>query len=151
MSQVFRSEAHAELVRRIDSLRPESVRQWGRMSPHQAVCHLNDSYKAILLDRPLARESPDLKRLFMRFYAFTLPIPWPKGAPTSREVDAERDGSPPGDFEADVEELKTLLQRFVDSEGRTLEPHYYWGQMPRRVWGRYGYRHIDHHLRQFGA
>lgn len=151
MSNLFRTDRHAELVRRLDALRPTAERQWGRMTPHQAVCHLSDSFKAILHDRPLAVHRLTFKRRVQRLAAFTLPIPWPKGVPTSPEVDAEKDGSRPGDFDADVAELKALLTRFVASDGRTLEPHYVWGDMSRGEWGRYGYRHVDHHLRQFGA
>jgi hypothetical protein len=103
------------------------------------------------MDRPLDNVPMDWKRRIQRFGAFTLPIAWPKGVPTSPRVDAEKEGTPPGDFDADVAELKKLLRRFVETEGRTLEPHYVWGRMSRGEWGRYGYRHVDHHLRQFGA
>lgn len=121
------------------------------MTPHQAVCHLSDSFKAILHDRPLRTRPLDLKRRIMRFVAFTLPVPWPKGVQTSPEVDAEQGGTPPADFTRDVDELEELMARFVASDGRTLEPHYFWGDLSRAEWGRYGYRHLDHHLRQFGV
>jgi Protein of unknown function (DUF1569) len=151
MSNVFRPAVHAEVIRRLDRLDPASERQWGRMTPNQAVCHLSDSFKAILHDRPLPPKSLGMKMRFTRFIAFTSPLRWPKGVATSPQVDAEQGGTPPGDFAADVEELKQLLQRFVDSDGRTLEPHYVWGDMSRGLWGRYGYRHMDHHLKQFGV
>ncbi len=147
---IFDTNAHDDLRARLDRLRPDSERQWGRMTAHQAVCHLSDSFKAILGDRPLERREPDVKRRIMRLVAFTLPVPWPKSVPTSPQVDAERDGTPPGDFLADVEELRSLIARYVASDGQ-LEPHYVWGDMSRGEWGRYGYRHVDHHLRQFGV
>ena len=151
MSNVFKPTVHATLVARLELLRPNSPRQWGRMTPHQAVCHLSDSFKAILQDRPLPAKPLDMKRRIMRFVAFTSPLRWPKGVPTSAQVDAEKGGTPPGDFSADVKELRELLKRFVDSDGQTLAPHYVWGDMSRGVWGRYGYRHVDHHLTQFGV
>jgi hypothetical protein len=87
----------------------------------------------------------------MRIVAFTAPMAWPKGVMTSPEVDAEKGGTRPAAFDGDVAELRELIDRFVASDGRTLEPHYVWGHMSRGEWGRYGYRHMDHHLRQFGA
>ena len=150
MSNIFRPARLAELEDRLDQLRPDAARRWGRMTPHQAVCHLSDSFKACLGDRPLTARPPDLQRRIMRFTAFTLPLPWPKGVPTSPKVDAEKAGTPPGDFDADVAELKELLRRFAETDG-ALSPHYAWGDMSRGMWGRYGYRHVDHHLRQFGA
>ena len=121
------------------------------MTPHQAVCHLADSFKATLGDRPLTASKPDVKRKFTRFVAFTLPLPWPKGVPTSPDVQAEKGGTPPGEFAKDVAELRSLMERFVATGGVTLAPHYVWGAMSRGEWGRYGYRHMDHHLRQFGV
>ena len=150
MSNIFRPERREELLSRLDGLRPDAERAWGRMSPHQAVCHLSDSFKACLGDRPLTMRPLDLQRRIMRFTAFTLPLPWPKGVPTSAKVDAEKGGTPPGDFTEDVEELKVLVRRFADTGG-DLPPHYAWGDMSRGMWGRYGFRHVDHHLRQFGA
>ena len=151
MKSVYTPQHLAELIARIDTLSPESRRRWGRMTVHQAVCHLNDFLKASLGDRPLAQRPVGLSRRILSFIAFTLPLPWPKGLPTSPEVDAERGGTPPATFEVDVRELKALLERFARTEGKGLGPHYAWGEMGRGAWGRYGYRHVDHHLRQFGA
>ena len=151
MSNIFKPHRHAELVGRLGSLTPASRGRWGRMNAHQAVCHLSDSFKAVLGDRPVAATPFGLKRWIIRFVAFTLPIPWPKGVRTARKVDAEREGTPPDEFSADVEELRDLMGRFVETDGRTLEPHFFWGDMSRGMWGRYAYRHVDHHLRQFGV
>ncbi len=151
MSNVFVPERHDELIRRIESLQPDSARQWGRMTPGQAVCHLSDAFRMIFRDQPVRERRVDLRRRVMRFVAFTLPFPWPKGVQTTAEMDAEQDGTPPADFEADVAELKELLARFVASDGRELPPHFFWGPLSRGEWGRYTYRHLDHHLRQFGV
>ena len=150
MSDIFRPGRLDELVERLHRLHPDAEGAWGRMSPHQAVCHLSDSFKACLGDRPLTARPVNLSRRIMRFTAFTLPLPWPKGVPTSAKVDAEKGGTPPGDFDTDVEELEELMRRFAATNG-ALSPHYVWGDMSRGMWGRYGYRHVDHHLRQFGA
>lgn len=151
MSNIFRPGVHAEIVRRLEALDPTATRRWGRMTPHQAVCHLSDSFKASLGDRPLQPRPLTVKRRLQRIFAFTLPLPWPKGVPTPPQVDAEKGGTPPGDFERDVAELIDLLARYVASDGRTLARHYVWGDLSRGESGRYGYRHVDHHLRQFGA
>ncbi|MEM7417487.1 MAG: hypothetical protein AAF389_18500 [Gemmatimonadota bacterium] len=87
----------------------------------------------------------------LRFIAFTTPVPWPKGFRTAPEQDQELDGTPPEEFATDVAELEALMARFVGERGVGMTPHWRWGQMPATMWGRYGYRHVDHHLRQFGA
>lgn len=151
MKSIFDAARRDELLARLSRLTPESSRRWGSMTPHQAVCHLSDSLKGVLGDRSIERRPVGWKRRILRFVAFTLPLPWPKGVQTSPEVMAGAGGTPPEDFERDVEELESLVRRFAETDGRGLGPHYAWGEMSRGVWGRYGYRHLDHHLRQFGV
>ena len=151
MRNVFRQRYTDELLARLDTLRPDSARHWGRMNAHQAVCHLNDSLKAVFGDRPLQSRPLTLRKRLVRFVAFTVPLRWPHGFRTSAELDAEQGGTRPEVFERDVAELKNLLHRFVATRGEGLVPHYAWGQLSRGEWGRYVYRHLDHHLRQFGA
>ena len=86
----------------------------------------------------------------MRFVALQLPFPWPHGVKTRPDVDQERGGTRPGDFAADVAELIRACERFA-AGGATPESHYLFGRLSAEEWGRWGYRHMDHHLRQFGA
>ena len=130
---------------------PQSDRRWGRMSPHQAVCHLNDWFKGVLGDRPIPGKEPGVGIKLLRFLAFTSPIPWLRGFPTSPMTDQEKNGTRPTDFAADVAELDGLMVRFAGTGGAGLLPHNRWGHMSRGMWGRYGYRHVHHHLRQFGS
>ena len=129
---------------------PQSERRWGRMSPQQAVCHLNDWFKALLGDRPIRGKVPGVGIKILRFLAFSTPIPWPRGFPTAPMQDQEKNGTSPTAFDADVAELDSLMVRFAEAGGVGLLPHNRWGTMSREMWGRYGYRHVNHHLRQFG-
>lgn len=157
MKSLYNPRDHQALRQRLESLRPDSPRQWGRMSPHQAVCHLLDAFRLVLGERDWGIRpgdpTPDtfVNRTVGRLYALTLPLPWPKGLPTSRAADQERGGTPPGDFADDVAELEAAMDRFRDHDGRNMSPHIVFRQLTRGEWGRWGYRHMDHHLRQFGA
>ena len=86
-----------------------------------------------------------------RLYALVFPLPWPKSVPTAAAADQNRDGTPPGDFHQDVASLKAAMERFRDRNARDMPSHVYFGRMSRGEWGRWGYRHMDHHLRQFGV
>lgn len=153
MPSFFDPGARELLERRIAGLAPDAPRRWGRMSAHQAVCHLADSFGAVLGDVTLTR--PDVPAVFgsapARFVALTLPLPWPKGVATAPEMDQEQRGTPPGEYEADVARLRENMHRFARSGGRGLEPHIVFGPLGPGEWGRWGWRHVDHHLRQFGA
>jgi uncharacterized protein DUF1569 len=75
--------------------------------------------------------------------------PFPKSAPTAPELLTRF----PAAWQADVAELQALVDRFV-ARGRESSPwpeHPAFGKLSHRAWGVLTYRHMDHHLRQFGA
>lgn len=137
------------LLERLGHLRVDSARRWGRMTPHQAVCHLSDAMRVTLGDTvPEPHRTGALRRVIAAV-AFTLPLRWPHGIRTARELDQERGGTRPVDFERDRAQLATLLRRVASIDAPTDHP--YWGPMSRAMTGRYTWRHMDHHLRQFGV
>ena len=150
MRSIFTPSDLRELRRRLAAMGPQSGRRWGRMTPQQAVCHLGDWFRGLLGDRPIPGKDPGPGIRILRFIAFNTPLPWPRGFPTSPMQDQEKGGTPPAEFAADVAELDALMVRFADTGGVGLLPHNRWGRMSRGMWGRYGYRHVNHHLRQFG-
>lgn len=53
--KTLRNQSDKETVlRRLRQVRPDSPRRWGKMSAHQTVCHLNDSFKMATGERPIA-------------------------------------------------------------------------------------------------
>jgi len=139
------------IASRITALRPDSPRLWGKMSAHQMMCHLNDSFLGPLGERRMSTAPTLLPRVVMKWGALYFPFPWPKGVPTRPEVEQGAGGTPPSDFERDRADLLITLQRFSDSR-HSFEgaPHPIFGQMTDAEWLRWGFLHADHHLRQFG-
>ena len=82
--------------------------------------------------------------------AATVPMPWPRGVATVAEADQEKSGTQPGDFAEDVQKLREVTEAFVSRLDPETMRHPIFGRMSRAQWGRWGYRHIDHHARQFG-
>jgi len=152
MPSLYDPAARSALHARLGALRPHASRRWGRMSAHQAVCHLADSMRGVLGNRPIPPIPNLLVKTVGRVFALWTPLPWPRGTPTSPHVDqVAGGGTPPGDFERDVAELVALLDRFAATDPRSLSPHPVFGRLTRGEWGRWAWRHADHHLRQFGA
>ncbi len=55
------------------------------------------------------------------------------------------------EFEPDKQALLAVLGRFSETPRRAvLAPSPVFGPLSRRGWGRLMWRHVDHHLRQFG-
>lgn len=137
---------------RLRALGPDAARRWGRMSVGQMLCHLDDSYRGVMGERPAGDVSSAFSRTVMKYVALRTPLPWPKGVPTMAEVDAERGGTPPAAFDADRARLEQSMQAFVAAAqaGRCVR-HPLFGKMSAADWLRWGYAHADHHLRQFSA
>ena len=141
------------VLRRIGTLQPTSQRKWGRMSVHQMICHLNDSFLVGLGEREARFIANPLTRTLVKWVALHAPFNWPKGTPTMPEIDQSVGGTPPVEFERDRAELLNLVGRFCDScrASRRLYMHPFFGELRQDEWLRWGFLHADHHLRQFGA
>jgi hypothetical protein len=143
----------AEVLRRLRTVRPDSARRFGRMSAHQMVCHLSDSFRAVMGRRPVSHESDVFSRTVVKWLALYAPFPWPTGFATRPELDQVAGaGTAPGEFAADVAELETLVDAFsATPSAGDRKAHPIFGAMSDAAWLRWGYLHMDHHLRQFGA
>jgi len=152
MKTLARRQDKAEILERLRALGPKSVRRWGRMSAHQMIIHLADSFSVAAGERPFRASPTLLGRTLVKWIALYAPLRWPPGVRTSPEVDAERQGTRPTDFAADLARLEALLEAFTAST-RSLDErsHPVFGPMSDAAWLRWGYLHVDHHLRQFGA
>jgi Protein of unknown function (DUF1569) len=142
----------AELLGRVRLLRPECAARWGRMSAHQMVCHACDAFRMATGEKAVSPSGSLLQRTALKWIALYVPLAWPAGVPTSPEIDQHLTGTKPAVFAADVAELEALLQAVATQPASFAWPsHPIFGRMSRTDWLRWGYLHVDHHLRQFGA
>ena len=152
MKTLARPRDKAELLRRLKLVRPDSVRRWGRMSAHQMICHLSDAFRMGIGQRPARRIGGVFHRTLLKWAVLYLPVRWPRGVVTVSEIDQELRGTKPVDFVADVAQLESLVE-LVTTRPRDVDwqSHPLFGSMSVGAWLRWGYLHMDHHLRQFGA
>lgn len=148
MQTLLDSTCQQRVVARLRTLSPDTQAQWGRLTAPKMIAHLGDQLRHVLGDITLTpRRSPlrwPVVRTAMMFW-----LPWPKGKIQSVP---EMFITSPTDFAADLATLEQLLRRLLDASPRTGWPdHAFFGPMTRDEWGRFSYRHFDHHLRQFGA
>src|SRR5882672_11037216 len=107
-----------ELLTRLGRLAPDSPRKWGKMTTHEMVCHLGDSFLAVLGERPASSKETWLSRTVVKWVALHTSLPWPQGVPTRPEVDQKVGGTKPIEFERDRQKAVDLLQRLVRPETR---------------------------------
>ena len=139
------------ILARLNRLSADANQEWGRMTAHQMICHLSDSFKVVTGEKNVSSAITFLNRTIVRWIALRFPVTWPKGAKTMPEVDQHVGGTPPQEFEADRRDLIEAIGRFcADRSKPDRPPHPIFGKMSESEWYRWGYLHMDHHLRQFG-
>lgn len=142
----------AETVGRLRRVTPAHRARWGRLDAHKMLCHLADACRVALGERhvaPVAMRAAT--RGFVRLVGFHTPLPWPRNHQTMPEVDPERQGTKPGDFDTDLRTAVELLTRVANEPGIDGHAHPMFGPLFRREWLRWAWKHTDHHLRQFGV
>jgi hypothetical protein len=143
-------ETQREIRDRLRQVAPDTPRQWGRMTAHQMICHLADSFRGVLGETTLNPVPTPLPPKIMKFIALALPVQWPHGLKTIPEIDQHGSGTRPTEFATDVANLRSLFERFVSNSRSIVATHPFFGPMAESDWMRWGYLHVDHHLRQFG-
>jgi hypothetical protein len=141
----------SEILDRLNRVRVDSPRQWGKMNAHQMICHLADSLRGMMGRKQVSPSERPFGPV-MKWAALNFPMKWPKGVPTRPEVDQQKSGTEPAEFEADLRDLIALTQEFARFDRHsTFSPHPMFGDMTQKEWMRWCYLHHDHHLRQFGC
>ena len=140
------------IAERVRSVRPDVRPRWGKMTAHEMLCHLTDSYKAGMGEKAVSSRAGLFERTLMKFGALYVPAPWPRGVKTMPEVEQGVGGTKPVEFETDRQQLLVVIEDFCCRPAdRLAGGHPIFGPMTRHEWLRWGYLHADHHLRQFGA
>lgn len=147
MKSIWQGETRRELNERVGALAWDRRAEWGKFSAPKMVCHLADALKMAMGDLEVAPKRlpiryPPLKQLIIYV------APFPKGAPTAPELLART----PSEWANDVADVQDLLARAGSARTTDAWPeHPAFGKLSKRAWGVLIYRHMDHHLRQFGA
>jgi len=150
MKNLFEAPTVDEVKNRTERLRSDSERQWGKMNAAQAVAHCAASMEMAVGDK-----LPPQMLLGRIIGGFVKPMvlgndePMRRNSPTvpSLVVSDERE------LEAERTRLRGLIDRFAAAgpQGCTTHPHSFFGRLNPQEWAILMYKHLDHHLRQFGV
>jgi hypothetical protein len=150
MKNLFEAGRAEEVKQRIANMKPDSARQWGKMSPAQALEHCSRGVEMALGDKTPPRV------LIGRLLGWIVKPklmgndePLRRNSPTAKElvVQDERD------LGTERTRLCGLIDRFAAGgpTGCTAHPHAFFGPLTPDEWAILMYKHLDHHLRQFGV
>src|SRR5262245_60014875 len=149
MPTLFDASTRAGVPTRIGSLEATRPGLWGKMNVSQMVCHCGDQLRVALRDVPSEEHFVPLLQSRLVRHVIVYWLPWPKGKiPTAPEMQA----TPPTAWQGDLDALHGLVDRFAERRPDGDWPtHPAFGPLAGKEWGVLSYKHLDHHLRQFGA
>ena len=149
MKTLFQKEVVDDVISRIDQLQPTSPRLWGKMDVAQMMAHCS-----VTMDIAAGRLNPPrifIGRLIAPFFksSYTNDRPFGKNGPTGKELVI----SNRREFLWEQDQLKRKVRQFHEGGEAhcTRHPHPFLGTLTPYAWSRGMYKHLDHHLRQFGA
>lgn len=149
MKNLFEAGTVQEVKERIGHLQPDSARQWGTMTAAQAAAHCAASMEWVVGDRiPRRMFFGSIIGRIIKPLVLGDDKPFRRNSPTSKDL-IVRDQP---NLEAERARLCALIDRFAAAgpAGCTKHPHSFFGPLTPEEWARLMYKHLDHHLRQFG-
>jgi hypothetical protein len=130
---------------RLRRLTPDTPSQWGTLTAPRMLCHLIDAFRVALGELPARDRSTFTSRTLLRWVAIETGLWAPPG---KIRTAPEMLTSAPGDWSADLAACEACLALVGAGEASGRHPMF--GPLSAREWGRLGWKHVDHHLRQFG-
>jgi Protein of unknown function (DUF1569) len=149
MKSLFNAPDNQGVVDRINALTAASKPLWGKMQVAQMLAHAQQPLKVALGELQLKRGIAGF--LFGKIAKRQLlaGADMKRNLPTAREFVVKTDVL----FEEEKKKLIALVQRFYQSgpQGLTKGDHPFFGKLTTEEWDKLQYKHLDHHLRQFGV
>jgi hypothetical protein len=151
MHDLFDPTLADDLKQRIMRLRPESERRWGNMTVASALAHCTSGiYMATGVIKPRRASFPaNLIGLMIKPLVLGDDKPMRRNSPSSPELFPLHTAQ----FETERTRLITEIDSFAANGPAccSQHPHPFFGRLKPQQWAILMYKHVDHHLRQFGV
>ena len=150
LPNIFTMPISDEIIQRINRLTPETKPLWGKMNAAQMLAHCSVTYEMIY-DNIHPKPNPLLKFILKSFIKskVTGETPYPHSSRTAPQF-----------IITDTKDFDKEKQRLINYINRTQqlgEEHFdnkesnSFGALNRTEWNNMLYKHLDHHLSQFGV
>ena len=150
MNSLFETSSQQEILDRIDNLNNNTKAQWGKMDVAQMLKHCQGPLEVAIGNKQLVSKIGFMKKLIFTAFKPTMynDKPWRHHLPTAKDYVVVEQHN----FDAEKEQLQKVLEQFCDLKNNTNWPkHPFFGSFTTAQWGKLQYKHLDHHLTQFGV
>lgn len=150
MKNVFNLEDSTEIINRIGKLTPETKGLWGKMSVSQMLAHCNVTYE-MAYENIHPAPNAFVKFILKLFVKKTVvnETPYKKSSQTAPAFIIKEDKN----FEVEKERLINYIKRTQELGASHFEgkESLSFGTLNKTEWNNMFYKHLDHHLQQFGV
>lgn len=147
MKSIFDTTSRNEIITRIQAINSTSERQWGKMTAAQMLLHCQAPIKVGIGELQLGSNllfkliGPIVKKKLMK------ETPFDKHSPTHKDFIVKHDP----ELEKEKQNLIDLVNKLNDKKDQLAAKHPIFGKMTTAEWDVLNWKHLDHHLRQFGV
>ena len=147
MPTIWEPSARQEILERFARLTPAARPGWGKMNALEMVRHCTLALDMMVGNAKVTPRQGSLRNPLLRYLIIHV-LPWPQGAPTGAELITTGYA---GKWDSDTAALRRSLETLASrgAEGK-FEEHPAFGRLSGKSLGVLVWRHLDHHLRQFG-
>lgn len=150
MKDIFDPQTTAETVARIEKLSPETQPLWGKMNVSQMLAHCNVTYEMAYTDQHPAPKG--IMKIILKLFVKNMVVsekPYKKNLKTAPQflIVDERD------FQKEKERLVAYIKKTEELGAAHFDgrKNLSFGKMTKQEWNNMFYKHLDHHLQQFGV
>ncbi|MCH6199636.1 DUF1569 domain-containing protein [Aquiflexum sp. LQ15W] len=146
---ILSSQAVNELLARTEKLNPDTKANWGLMTATEMLVHCNLAHQGIL-KAPKSDKSATFRQLMFKFVFFNIRSEFPKLAKGPKRFQTAGN-APDASFEEEKSKFINILSKYPQIDYALEASHPVFGPLTHQQWGIFVWRHVDHHLRQFGV
>lgn len=147
---IFTKEASETLITRINKLSSTQTSSWGKMDVAQMLAHCNVTFE-MAFDASFKKSSPFIRFILKNLVkkGFVNDKPLKKNSSTAPEMLIKTEKN----FEEEKSKMITNLKKTVEKGAGFFDgkDHPGFGVMTSQEWRTFYYKHLDHHLTQFGV
>ena len=143
---LLNDDDRSAILQRLRRLRPDATAAWGTLDAPRMLCHVADQLRVALGDLPSRPVHTLITRTLLKHLVVNTGMPAPRGkVQTSPEMLTSR----PASWDADLAACVELVERVGRGTPSAVHPTF--GPLSPPEWGRLCWKHLDHHLVQFGV
>ncbi len=143
---LLNDEDRSRLIQRLQRVRPDAKPAWGTLNAPRMLCHAADQMRVALGDLPSKPVHTFASRTLVKFLVVNTGFQPPRG---KIQTAPEMLTSQPATWEADLAACVELAERVGSGSARAVHPAF--GPLSPEQWGRVCWKHLNHHLVQFGV